>query len=334
MSKILVIAEIGVNHNGNLITAKKLIKVAKNSGADFVKFQLFITEDHLTENAKQADYQKKNLGKKISQYDMVKKYELSKNELKILFNYSKKLKIKFLASCFDIKSLKIYENFIPSYIKIPSGEITNKPLLEKIAKKKRKIFLSTGMSTIKEIGEALKIFKRNNYNLNDIFILQCTSEYPCESKNVNLKVIPELKKFFKCKVGFSDHTIGEEASICSIGMGVSVIEKHITLNKNMVGPDHIASMEPDEFKLFIKKIRKAEQSLGNKIKKPSQVEKKHLLLVRKSVVANKFIKKGDFFNKDNVSCKRPGGGISPMKISKIFGCKAKKKFKKNEKIKI
>ena len=330
--KVKIIAEIGVNHNGKISYAKKLIKIASDAGADYVKFQIFKTSEHVTKRAVLAKYQINNINKKTNQYEMIRKLEFNKKEFKSLFNYCKKLNIKFLASCFDICSLNIYSQLGASIFKIPSGEITNLPLLELIGSKKKKVILSTGMSTYGEIKRALDILVKKGTSKKNITILQCTTDYPCEAKDVNLLVIPQMIKTFKCKVGFSDHTLGYEAAIAATSFGASIIEKHITINKNFKGPDHKASLNFKELKEFINKIRNLELAFGTNKKNPSDNEKRNLKVVRKSLVAKKKILPGDNFSNENIDVKRPGDGISPMKIRNIFGKKAKKKFNIDDKI--
>ncbi len=330
MKKVIVIAEAGVNHNGNLKIAKKLINVAKKARADYVKFQIYKTENLISLNTKTAEYQKRNLGNKISQYEMLKKYELSKENVKKLIKHSKKKKIKFLCSVFDIQSYQNLNEMNIFDVKIPSGEINNIPLLKKISLKAKKVFLSTGMATINEIAEAIKIFKKKiNKNL---YVLHCHSDYPTKYKDVNLSVMSFLKKKFKINVGYSDHTLGNIVSISAASLGAKVIEKHFTLSKKMKGPDHKASLEPQELIGFIKEIRKVETILGNKIKKISVAEKKNKKLVRKSIVAQKLIKKGEKFTNLNIECKRPEGGLNPKYFNKVLGKKAKKEFLKDQKI--
>lgn len=330
--KVIIIAEAGVNHNGSVKIAKKLVDLAKLAGADYVKFQIFNTQDHIVKNTKLTNYQIKNLKKKVSQYKMIKKLELSDSEFKKIYSYTKQKKIKFLLSCFDLTSLNFYLKLNPEIIKIPSGEITNLPLLEKIGKARKKVILSTGMSTYKEIKDALKILVKSGTKLSNITVMQCTTDYPCKIEDVNLNVIPELIKKFKCKVGFSDHTQTHEAAIISVLLGSSVIEKHITLNHNMKGPDHIASFDLNEFKSFVLKLRNINLILGKKNKFLTKGERDNINLVRKSLVALKYIKKGEKFSKKNIGAKRPGNGVSPMKIYSFIGKKSKKNFIVNEKI--
>jgi len=331
-NKVIIIAEAGVNHNGKVSIAKKLITSAKKTGADYIKFQMFRTSDHITKKAEQAHYQIRNLKKKTNQFEMVKKLEFNEKQFKEIFNFSKKKKIKFLASCFDINSIKFYSKFKPDFYKIPSGEITNLPLLEFLGKKNKKLLLSTGMATFKEIKSAKNILVKNGCHPKNITILQCTTDYPCKISDVNLSVIPKIFSFFKCKVGFSDHTTNLEIGSAAAALGASVIEKHMTLNNSLSGPDHKASLNPKNFKTFVHNVRILEKAMGSEKKRPSENEKKNLFLVRKSIVATKKIFKGEILTKLNIGAKRPGNGISPMKIYNFYGKKAKKNYEKDEKI--
>jgi len=313
-NKIIIIAEAGVNHNGSIKNAKKLIDISKQAGADFIKFQIFNSEDLVTRKATMAKYQITNSKKRNTyQYEMLKKLELQDFEFIELYKYSKKSKINFLLSPFGLASVKFIHHLKMKYIKIPSGEITNLPLLQEIGRYKFKIFLSTGMSTITEISAAMKVLTSSGTKKDNIHILHCNSEYPTPYKDVNLNVLSTLKKM-KYKIGYSDHTIGDHISIAAISMGAKIIEKHITLDKNLNGPDHSSSMEPNEFRLFVKKIRNVQAAFGSNKKKPTSSEIINLKKVRKSIYASKKINKGDIFSLDNITCKRPFVKISPMKI--------------------
>ena len=328
--KIIIIAEAGVNHNGNLKKAKKLIDISKQSGANFIKFQIFKSEDLVTKKAYMAKYQIMNSKKKNkSQYDLLKNLELKEFEFIELLRYSKKKKINFLLSPFGLESVKFIHHLNMKYIKIPSGEITNLPLLQEIGRYKFKVFLSTGMSTIKEVLSALKALTSSGINKNNIYVLHCNSEYPTPYKDVNLNVLMTLKNL-RYKIGYSDHTIGDHVAIASIAMGAEVIEKHVTLNKNSKGPDHSSSMEPSEFKLFVKKIREIEVSFGSNKKRPTPSEIKNLKKVRKSIYASKKIEKGEKFSIHNITFKRPFVKISPMEVNKFIGKSAKKNFSKDD----
>lgn len=332
MEKTIIIAEAGVNHNGSIDNAKKLIKVASKAKADYVKFQHYKTDNLVVEHAEMANYQKKNMGKNISQFKILKKYELKYNDLKKLKKFAKKNKIKFISSVFDSDSLKELFKLKIYDIKIPSGEINNIPLLEKISKNAKKIFISSGMASLKEISEAIKILKKNRKIEKNLFLMHCHSDYPTNLRDVNLLAMQALKNFFKVKIGYSDHTAGSKVGIAAVSLGAQVIEKHFTLSKKLQGPDHKASLEPDELKKFIEDIRDTEILLGSSIKKVSTKELVNKKFVRKSIVAKKFIEKGQKFLETNIICKRPEGGLSPRNWKKVIGKKAKKDFKKNQNI--
>ena len=334
MKKTYIIAEAGVNHNGKISLAKKLIEIAKKCNADAVKFQLFNALDLVTQNAPKAKYQKKNEKNYSNQFDMLKKYQLNFNELKILKNYCNKLNIEFLCSVFDINSLELIKKLKINKIKIPSGEINNLPLLLKISELKIPIILSTGMSSLDDIRYALNILTKKNLKKKLITILHCNTEYPTPLKYANVASITQLKNFFNIKVGYSDHTLGIESSLAAVALGASIIEKHFTLNRNLNGPDHKASLNPKELKDFIIKIRNLEKSLGDGKKKITKNEKKNIKIVRKSIVAIKNIKKGHYFNIKNIGLKRPAGGLSPKSWFKVLSKKSKYNFKPDQKIKI
>ena len=320
---VIIIAEAGVNHNGSLKTAKKLVDVAKWAGADYVKFQSFDYLTLVTKKAPKANYQKL-LKKDETQRQMLKKLQLSHLEQKIIINYCKKKKIKFLSTAFDIENLKFLIKQNIELIKIPSGEITNLPLLRYISKTQKKILLSTGASSMKDVENAFAILRRRKTN---ITVLQCNSAYPTPLKDLNLNVIKTYKKKFKCKTGLSDHSLSISAPIAAVALGASVIEKHFTLNRKMIGPDHKSSLEPNELKEMINKIKETEIVLGKAKKIVTKSEISNRKIIRKSLVASKFIKKGDKFTINNITAKRPGGGICPMKINIVLGKTAKKNFK-------
>ena len=288
--KITIIAEAGVNHNGKINLAKKMVRVAKKSGADFIKFQTYNCDHLLTPNSKKAPYQARNtFQKNESQYAMLKKYQLSlKDHLKII-KECKKNKIKFLSSPFDMPSINLLKKLKLSHIKIPSGEITNLPYLKKIGRLKKKIILSTGMSNLDEIKNALKILTSNGTSKKNITLLHCHTSYPTLAKDVNMNSLLTIKKKFKTKVGYSDHTLGSEASIMAVSLGACVIEKHFTLNKRLDGPDHLASCTPKELAKLILSIKKIKKMFGNFKKKPTKEEKKNMKVVRKSIYAKKKI---------------------------------------------
>lgn len=333
-SKVIVIAEAGVNHNGSLKIAKKLVDKAVEAKADFIKFQTFRAESIATSKAKKANYQKKNSNKIETQYEMLKKLELSEDKFNIIASYCKKKKINFLSSPFDIESLNFLKKLKMKYIKIPSGEITNLPLLEEIGKTKKKVILSTGMCNITEIKKALLVLTKFGIQKNKIILLHCNSEYPTPFKDVNLKAIITLKRKFKLNIGYSDHTIGIEASLAAVALGANIVEKHFTLNKKSKGPDHSSSLEPDELTKMIKAIRNIEISLGHGKKIPSISEKKNITIARKSIVAKKEILKGQLFTLKNLAVKRPYKGVSPMNWYKIIGKRAKKYYRPDDFIKI
>lgn len=325
MNKIYVIAEIGVNHNSDINKAKKLIKIAKKIGADCVKFQAFKASELTTKNCKLANYQKKT--KFNNQYQMLKKYELKEDQIFKLNNFAKKIKIDFLLSVFDEISYFVDKKINTKFIKIPSGEITNFPLLNLCSKSKKRIILSTGASDLKEVQVALKILKKK-----DTIILHCNSAYPTPITDTNINIIKTLKNKFKKEVGLSDHTQSTIIPAIAIGAGSNFIEKHITLNNKMIGPDHSSSLNPKDFKKMIENIRIAEKSMGSSKKKISNSEKKNLKIIRKYIVAKKFIKKGEKLSKNNLTVKRSDGGTSAIYWNKYIGKKAKKNFIIDEKI--
>ncbi|EFO9214195.1 N-acetylneuraminate synthase [Campylobacter lari] len=329
-NKTLVIAEAGVNHNGDINLAKKLIEVASEAGADFVKFQTFVAENCISKNAKKAEYQLQATDENQSQLDMVKKLELSKQDHEILIEHCKKFNIKFLSTAFDLESIDLLVKFDIEIFKIPSGELTNLPYLKKIASFNKNIILSTGMATLGEIEKALDILVQNGTQRDKIIILHCNTEYPTPFEDVNLRAMQTLKKAFCLPVGYSDHTLGITIPIAAVAMGACVIEKHFTLDKSMQGPDHQASLEPEELKAMIKSIRELEQAFGNGVKIPSKSEIKNKAIARKSLVAKKVIKKGECFSEENLTTKRPGDGICAMKYDKYLGKIASRDYAEDE----
>lgn len=328
----LIVAEAGVNHNGSLETAKKLAKTAKLCGADIVKFQTAKLDSIVSKNAKMANYQKQNTGKNISQKEMLERLLLSFDEFVELSNYCQMIGISFLSTPFDLDSLLFLERFNFNVWKIPSGEITNLPYLEKIAGNHSDIILSTGMSNLDEIDAALNVLHLNGAG--KITLLHCNTQYPTPMEDVNLNAMLTLKDRYKCDVGYSDHTLGIEVPIAAVALGATVIEKHFTLDRNMEGPDHKASLEPNEFKSMVSAIRNIEKALGtgNKVASPSETENKDI--ARKSIVASRMIKKGEVFTKDNITTKRPGSGISPMRWYNVIGAVAKRDFQEDELIEL
>ncbi|MBT6049621.1 MAG: N-acetylneuraminate synthase [Candidatus Scalindua sp.] len=329
-----VIAEAGVNHNGSLEIAKKLVDVAVDAGSDSVKFQTFKAENIVTRYAQKAEYQKETTAGNETQFDMINKLELDINAHKELINYCKKKEITFLSTPFDLESVELLNNLGVEVLKIPSGEITNLPFLEKIGGLKKRLILSTGMADLEEIGNALSILIGAGTPKDNITVLHCNTAYPTPIEDVNLLAMNTIKETFKVKVGYSDHTPGIEISIAAAALGASVIEKHFTLDKGMEGPDHKASLEPDELNNMVRAIRNIESGLGNGIKKPSISELKNRPIVRKSIVAAGSIKMEEKFSRENITCKRPGTGISPMEWNNIIGKRAKRDFKEDELIEI
>ncbi len=334
MNHINIIAEAGVNHNGKLKLAYKLVDLAKKCGADFVKFQTSIPELHISKIAKKANYQIRNTQKKETQLEMIKKISLSYDQFKKIKKYCQSKKINFLSTPFDLQSIDFLNTLNMKYFKIPSGEITNLPYLIKVGKLKKKIILSTGMSNMKEIGQALKVLIFNGTLKKNITVLQCNTEYPTPFRHVNLRAMLSIRKKYKVNVGYSDHTNGIEASLAAAALGASMIEKHITLNTNLPGPDHKASIVEKELKQMIEGIRKISEALGSGIKKASPSEIKNISIARNSIVAAKNINKGEKFTRSNLAIKRPGNGISPMTLPKIIGKIAKKNFSEDELIKL
>ncbi|HUH18006.1 N-acetylneuraminate synthase [Albibacterium sp.] len=332
----LIIAEAGVNHNGNLEIAKRLIDVAAAAGVDFVKFQTYKTEKLVSKTAQKAIYQKKNVNDgDSSQYKMLKKLELSEDMHVDLISYCTQKDIKFLSTGFDESSIDYLEKLDVELFKVPSGEITNKPYLKHIASKGKPVIISTGMSSISEIKDALEVLMSKGLPRDLITVLHCNTEYPTPMEDVNLKAMLTIQKELNVKIGYSDHTLGIEVPIAAVAMGANVIEKHFTLDRSMDGPDHLASLEPDELKQMVKAIRNVELALsGSGEKKPSESEQKNLAVARKSIVAAQKIKKGEILSSDNITVKRPGNGVSPMMWDEVIGSKAKRNFEEDEAIEL
>lgn len=334
MSKVLIIAEAGVNHNGDIDIAKKLVDVAAESGADIVKFQTFKSENCVSKNAQKAEYQLQTTNKQESQLDMIKKLELDLETHNILISYCKQKNIEFLSTPFDLESVDLLHNLGLKIFKIPSGEITNLPYLRKIGKYNKQVILSTGMANLGEIESAIAVLVDSGTKRENITLLQCNTEYPTPFTDVNLKAMKSLKKAFRLPVGYSDHTPGIAIPLAAVGMGAKVIEKHFTLDKNMEGPDHKASLEPCELKAMVQGIREIELALGDGIKQTSASEAKNKPIARKSIVANCAIKKGEILSESNLYTKRPAGGISPMEWDKVIGTKAIRDFEPDEMIEL
>lgn len=330
--RTLIIAEAGVNHNGSIELAKKLALKAKEAGADIVKYQTVDLNSLVSKSATMAEYQKENTGKNESQKEMLSKILLSYDEFIELDKYCKEIGIHFLSTPFDIKSIEFLQKLKCDVWKIPSGEITNLPYLQTIAKTGKPIILSTGMSTMKEIEECIDILKNNGAN--KITLLHCTTQYPTPFKDVNLRAMKTLRDKFGYDVGYSDHTRGIEVPVAAVALGATVIEKHFTLSRDMEGPDHKASLEPEELKAMVDSIRNIEKALGNGVKEPAQSELANISVARKSIVAKKNIKKGELFTEENLTTKRPGTGISPMKWYDIIGKRAVRNFEEDELIEL
>ena len=329
MKKVMIIAEAGVNHNGSLELAKKLVLAAKKAGADYVKFQSFKTEKLVSKFAQKAEYQKKTTDSSESQFAMIKKLELSEQDHLDLIAYCQELGIGFSSSPFDKDGIGYLHSLGVDFFKVPSGEITNLPYLRELANFELPIILSTGMCTTSEVRDALEVLKGK-----DVTVLHCNTEYPTPMKDVNLMAMLALRDEFNVKIGYSDHTLGIEVPIAAVALGAKVIEKHFTLDNKMEGPDHKASLEPHELEQMVRAIRNIELALGSGIKEPSESEKKNMAIARKSIVASCFIKAGDSFSEANITTKRPGSGISPMSWDSVIGQKAKKDFNEDELIEL
>jgi len=330
---VLIIAEAGVNHNGEIEIAKSLIDAAVESKVDIVKFQTFSADRQVTKNAGKAKYQIETTDKNETQHSMLKKLELSVEMHIELINHCKKRNIEFISTAFDIQSVNLLQSLGQRLFKIPSGEITNFPYLEHIGKIGKPIILSTGMSTLNEIRIALELLQKAGTSKNLITVLHCTTSYPVPMSDVNLLAMRTIKDEFEVKVGYSDHTLGIEIPIAAVALGASVIEKHFTLDRNLPGPDHKASLEPNELQEMIRTIRNVEQAMGDGIKQVMPSETENRDVVRKSMVAIKEIKKGEIFTSENLSTKRPGNGMSPMNWELIIGKSSKHNYEVDELIK-
>lgn len=332
MSKVFIIAEAGVNHNGDIDIAKKLVDEAVLAGADAVKFQTFKAENLVCRDAAKAAYQMETTDKSESQFEMLKKLELTPDMHEQLIDYCKQKKIMFLSTPFDIDSLKYLIRCGLEVVKIPSGEITNYPYLREVGRTEKKVILSSGMSTLAEVKEAVKVLRDNGNQ--EITVLHCNTEYPTPFEDANLNAMLTIKNELGVSVGYSDHTPGIEVPIAATALGAAMIEKHFTLDKNMEGPDHKASLEPKELRAMISAIRNIELALGDGEKRPSESEKRNIDIARKSIVAKCDIKAGETFTESNMTTKRPGTGISPMCWNEIINQKAKRDFRMDEIIEI
>ncbi len=332
MKQTLIIAEAGVNHNGNMDLAYRLIDVAAEAGADYVKFQTWKSENVISKHAPKAEYQKETTGEDESMLEMEKKLEFPFENFVLLKDYCQKKGIGFMSTPFDIESALFLFSISVDMIKIPSGEITNLPFLEVIAEHSCPVILSTGMCEIEEIEDAVRILtSKGNHNLS---VLHCNTQYPTPMEDVNLRAMLTLKERFKLPIGLSDHSLGIEVPVAAVAMGAEVIEKHFTLSRDMEGPDHKASLEPAELKDMVRSIRHIELALGDETKHVTESERGNIAVARKSIVASKKILRGETFTTDNITTKRPGTGISPMKWYEVLGGVAKKDFEEDELIEL
>jgi N,N'-diacetyllegionaminate synthase len=326
----LIIAEAGVNHNGSIDRAKKLVDVACEAGADFVKFQTFKAKTVVTRTADKAEYQKESTGAAESQFEMIKKLELNRTAHLELIQHCGKRDIRFLSTAFDHDSIDLLAELNIPFYKIPSGEITNLPYLRHVGRMGKPIIMSTGLSTLEEVRVAMEILLTAGLQKEDLTILHCNTEYPTPMADVNLRAMLTIRDELGVNVGYSDHTLGIEVPVAAVAMGACVIEKHFTLDRNMPGPDHAASLEPDELKSMVSAIRNIEQALGYGEKKPSPSETNNIVVVRKSIVAKKDIKKGEVLSDSNLDTKRPGTGISPMEWDAYIGKFADREYQTDE----
>jgi len=330
-NKTIIIAEAGVNHNGSISLAKQLIDVAVSAGVDYVKFQTFKAGNLVVKTAKKADYQQKNMpGADNFQFSMLKKLELSVEQHHELINYCNANSLKFLSTAFDLESVEFLSSLRLGLWKIPSGEITNYPYLKRIAQENQPVILSTGMSTLEEIRAALTVLVKNGTEKQKITVLHCNTQYPTPMQDVNLLAMQTIAKELGIRTGYSDHTLGIEVPIAAVALGATVIEKHFTLDRKMEGPDHKASLEPNELKVMVGAIRNVEKALGSSNKTVSISESENFKIARKSIVTSRLIKKGELFTEENLTTKRPGGGISPMQWEAVIGKTAIKDFEEDE----
>ena len=335
MDKVIIIAEAGVNHNGNFEMAKQLVDAAKKAGADYVKFQTSKKPENVTSRfAQRASYQKKNLGEDGSQLSMLKKIRLEFPDYVLLKSYCDKQEINFLSTPFDLPAVDFLYGLGMDFFKIPSGEITNLPYLRKIAKLGLPVVMSTGMSELQDVRNALNVLYNNGLKPDDITLLHCNTEYPTPYEDVNLKAMLTLKQEFGVKVGYSDHTQGIEVPIAAVAMGATVIEKHFTLDRTLPGPDHVASLEPHELEAMVKAIRNIEKAVGSGVKSITESERKNIAIARKSIIAARKIKAGELLSEENLTVKRPGSGISPMKWDEVIGTAAIRDFEEDELIEL
>lgn len=324
MNKVIIIAEAGVNHNGDLSIAKQLIDAAKEAGADYVKFQTFKADKLVSKDAVQADYQIKNIGKEGSQYEMLKKLELKEEDFASLKQYADRSEIGFLSSPFDEESLELLVSLELDYIKLGSGEITNKPLLQKVASYNQPTIISTGMCNLEEVNIAVELLVVNGLSKSNLTVLHCNTEYPTPFEDVNLKAMDTMRTSLELNIGYSDHSLGIEVPIAAVALGANCIEKHFTIDRSMSGPDHAASLEPAELKQMVDSIRNIEKSLGHGRKEPSPSERKNIVIARKSIHIKNEITSGHKLTRADLIMKRPGSGISPMDVDEVVGKCVKK----------
>ena len=330
MKKVTIVAEIGVNHNGDIKLAKRMIKEAKKCGADVVKFQTFFADLFIKINTGKVKYQKKNTAKKENHYQMIKKLELKRKEFFKLKNYCDRLNIEFLSTPYDIESVDLLEQLKVKRYKVASADLVDMLLHKRILQTKKPVILSTGMATIEEIRKTVEFYKKNN--MKKITLLHCVSNYPCSYRSINLNIIPKLKKLFNLPIGFSDHSEGNIAAILSVSLGGIMIEKHFTINKGLRGPDHKASADPKEFKKFVKSIRNTEKILGNNKKKCQNEEREMRMISRKSITLKRVMKKNQKITEGDIVMKRPGVGLNGQKINLVLGKKTKKNLPKDHQI--
>lgn len=332
MNKVFIIAEAGVNHNGNIEIAKKLVDVAILAGANAVKFQTFKADKLASKQAPKAAYQNETTEQSETQYEMLKKLELTEDMHKELIRYCEGKGIMFLSTPFDIDSIDLLMELGLDIIKIPSGEITNQPYLRAVAKQKKQVILSTGMSDLQEVKDAVQVLRQ--YGSSDIKVLHCNTQYPTPVEDVNLKAMVKMGEELELPFGYSDHTLGIEIPIAAVALGATVIEKHFTLDKTMEGPDHKASLEPDELNAMVRAIRNVEKAMGKETKVATESEKDNKCIVRKSIVASCGIEKGEILTENNLTVKRPGNGVSPMKWDEVVGTVSNRAYEADEMIEI
>ena len=328
MKHVIIIAEAGVNHNGSFELAKKMVDAAKEAGVDYIKFQTFNPKKLVSKYAEKAEYQKETTGSDETQLQMLQKLTLTEDNFLSLRDYCREVGIGFISTPFDLDSIAFLEAFDMDFWKVPSGEVTNLPYLEAIARTKRKVVMSTGMCDMNEIQDAIEVLEKNGTT--EITLLHCNTQYPTPYEHVNLSAMNSIRDALHKEVGYSDHTQGIEVPIAAVAMGATVIEKHFTLDKNMEGPDHKASLNPSELQQMVVAIRNIEQAIGNGLKEPSSSEMANKGVARKSIVASRSIKQGEVFSEENLTTKRPGTGISPMKWYDVIGKVAPRDFSEDE----